>query len=243
MSIIKKSHMTFEELCNKFGWKKYSDYRKRSYRFLLYFLEDLEDKEVTKHDLITAFHHLFDPVRNNLLLLPMVAYSGNIWEDDENVFKRDSIPRWKYYCDDVGTYDAETRLPLPTSKETLLYWEMLKKDRMYNYRGLGYCMDWDKFLSITLECMLKYRTWTNCSFLFYDPINQFEFYFHHTNSIGIIYNQFNDAIMHILKQSKAINLDVWNWEGDPKTLEKIKGDINYKGERRAVYEKIEDDHL
>ena len=57
------------------------------------------------------------------------------------------------------------------------------------------------------------------------------------------YNQFNDAIMHIFKQSKAINLDVWNWKGDPKTLEKIKGDINYKGERRAVYEKIEDDHL
>ena len=49
--------------------------------------------------------------------------------------------------------------------------------------------------------------------------------------------------MHIFKQSKAINLDVWNWKGDPKTLEKIKGDINYKGERRAVYEKIEDDHL
>lgn len=238
MSIIKKSHMTFEELCNKFGWKNYSEWRYNGCRLLLYFPE--EKQKVTKNDLIDSFHNLFDFVSNNLLMLPGI---GSIGYDDENVFKKNSIHSWKYYCDDDCAVDAETRVPLPTSAETLVYWEMLKKDRMYNYKGLGYCMDWDKFLSITLECMLQYKTWSNCSFLFYDPTNQFEFYFHHTKCIGIIYNQFNDSIMHILKQSKAINLDVWNWKGDPKTLEKIKGDINYKGERRAVYEKIEDDYL
>ncbi len=214
MSIVSKANLSLNEFYCQFGWLNFDNFRQgKGYGFQLYFPES---KNITNQDLIAVFHALFEPFLNNLtiaLLEPGTSEEGG-WGDF-------CLETWNIQQD---TYDYS---PEGKSPETARYLEMLQASHIEpSYDGLGYCQYWDQFLSITLDCVMTHKALY--SFDFYELTNQFLFYFHHTRSLGIYYKQFNDAIMHILQQAKAAQLELWNWN-DEESLARLRGDFNYKG--------------
>lgn len=67
-------------------------------------------------------------------------------------------------------------------------------------KGLCKSLNWDKFLPIILDCMLSHKA--PYSIMIYVPSHDFVFYFHHTGSIGLYYEELNDGVMHIIKIAK-----------------------------------------
>jgi hypothetical protein len=216
MRIIQKADLSLTEFYHRFGWINFDKFRDSDgYGFLLYFSEE---KSVTSQDLIAVFHTLFDPFLKDIifsLLEPSTDEEGG----------------WGDFCLETWSIQQDTYNYSPQGKspETARYLEMLQASHIEpSFNGLGYCQDWDQFLSVILDCIMAHKTFY--SFDFYNLANQFMFYFHHTGSLGIFYHKFNDAIMHILQQAKAAQLELWNWD-DEETLARLRGDVKYRGKR------------
>jgi|SRR5690554_1773952 len=112
-------------------------------------------------------------------------------------------PSWWDYCldtwnakEDVYDYELEGK-----SVETKCYLRMLIQSSIeLGYSGICKCNDWDKFLSITLTCIVTHIA--PYSHVFYDQENDFFFYFHHTGSMGFYYKTRNEVVEKILSTSK-----------------------------------------
>lgn len=112
-------------------------------------------------------------------------------------------PSWWDYCldtwnvqEDMYDYELESK-----SVETKCYLTMLKESSIeLGYSGICKCNDWDKFLSITLDCIVTHIA--PYSPIFYDEENDFFFYFHHSGSMGFYYKERNEIVEKILSISK-----------------------------------------
>lgn len=108
-------------------------------------------------------------------------------------------PSWGDFCldtwnvkDDKYDYEFDGK-----SLETKDYLMMLKESKIENeYSGICICNDWDKFLKITLACIVTHVA--PYSPVFYEKENSFFFYFHHTGSIGFYYKEQNVVVEKIL---------------------------------------------
>ena len=191
-----------------FNWFNYDSFPdSNGYKFELY----IEGK-VTVTKFISVFYRLFTPFLKNIEIGTSNPDSG-IWGDF-------CIDTWDVRND---TYDYS---PQGKSKETATYLEMLQENGIEpEYNGLCRCHDWDQFLPIILDCIMTGRA--PYSLMFYHPLQEFLFYFHHTWSFGVYYKHFNDAIMEILSNAKAENLELYNWN-DERTLASLKGQISTK---------------
>lgn len=113
-------------------------------------------------------------------------------------------PSWWDYCldtwnPDKDKYDYELE---GKSAETKDYLIMLRESSIeIGYSGICKCNDWDKFLSITLTCIVNHIA--PYSPIFYDEENDFFFYFHHSGSIGFYYKVRNEIVEKILSISKG----------------------------------------
>jgi hypothetical protein len=196
MHFLRKSASGFKP----YKWLNFTNLpASKGYKFELY----VRKEEVTTNDLIQVFHKLFEPFIEEL----EISGGGN-WGDF-------CIDTWNIYND---TYDYS---PSGKSQETTDYLQMLEDNGIEpEYSGLCCCYDWERFLPIVLDCILVGRA--PYSLDFYCPGYEFMFYFHHTGSLGLYYKKFNDAIMHILKQAMAEDLELRNWT-DEKSLALLRG--------------------
>lgn len=112
-------------------------------------------------------------------------------------------PSWWDYCLDTWdpnkdqyNYELEGK-----SDETKKYLIMLKESSIeLGYSGICRCNNWDKFLRVSLNCIVTHRA--PYSHIFYHVEKDFFFYFHHTGSIGFYYKERNEAVEKILSFSK-----------------------------------------
>jgi len=117
-----------------------------------------------------------------------------------------SNSRWGYFCLDIwnindDTYDFSAE---NSSHETNQYLKMLLDSGIdTEYEGLCICNDWENFLSIVLPAIVNHIAPYSPYFL--NKKNEYMFYFHHTNSIGIYYKSENKAIQDIFKKASALN--------------------------------------
>ncbi|MBX3254200.1 MAG: hypothetical protein KF862_08685 [Chitinophagaceae bacterium] len=111
---------------------------------------------------------------------------------------------WWDYCLDTwnhnkGEYDYSI---LNKSDETKEYLLLLKGSSIgVGYSGSCRCLNWDRFLNVSLKCLLSHIA--PYSHLFYDEKDNFFFYFHHTGSIGFYYEEKNKIVKDILQIAKS----------------------------------------
>ena len=133
-------------------------------------------------DLTLMFHTLFRTIKSNIKL-----YSPSWWDF--------CLDTWNVKED---KYDYGLKGKSIESKDYLI---MLKESAIeIEYSGICICNNWEKFLKITLACIITHKA--PYSHVFYDDENDFFFYFHHTGSIGFYYKKQNDVIEKILNIAK-----------------------------------------
>ena len=138
----------------------------------------INDKSLVD-DLIIMFFTVFGSFKKNLYI-----YNESWWD-----FCLDTWDNNK----DEHNYEIEGK-----SNETKDYMQMLKGSYIENeFSGSCICNNWDKFLSIVLKCIVNHIA--PYSPIFYSETKDFFFYFHHSGSIGLYYNNPNEAIDKILK--------------------------------------------
>ncbi|MEM6817138.1 MAG: hypothetical protein AAF600_22555 [Bacteroidota bacterium] len=76
------------------------------------------------------------------------------------------------------------------------------------YTGFCECTDWDKFLYVTLHCVMGHTA--PYGMMFYVPNHELVFYFHHNGSIGVYYRKLNDGIKHIIERARIEDLEIKN---------------------------------
>lgn len=132
--------------------------------------------------LILMFYALFQTIKSNIKV-----YNPSWWDY--------CLDTWNVK-EDMYDYELEGK-----SVETKRYLIMLKESSIeLGYSGICKCNDWDKFLSITLTCIVTYIA--PYSPIFYDEENDFFFYFHHSGSIGFYYKERNEIVEKILSISQ-----------------------------------------
>jgi hypothetical protein len=96
---------------------------------------------------------------------------------------------------DTYNYDIENKLP-----ETRTYLKMLQEANIpRSYSGCCTCNDWDFYLKLVIDCVLKQIALY--SPLFCDIDYNYFFYFHETGSIGLYYHEKNAFIIKVLDQA------------------------------------------
>ena len=87
------------------------------------------------------------------------------------------------------------------SKETVSYLHILQDSNIAKgYSGCCVCNDWDTYLSVALDCIMKgIAPYGN---FIYNSKEQFFFYFHHTGSIGLYYENETPSIFALRKNDK-----------------------------------------
>ena len=87
------------------------------------------------------------------------------------------------------------------SDETKQYLTMLRESSIeLGFSGSCKCLNWDKFLSIVLTCLLSHKA--PYSPIFYNKIHNFFFYFHHSQSIGFYFKDDSNTIVSILNRAR-----------------------------------------
>ena len=188
MKIIRK-HLSDD--FEGFDWLNF-DYLPDSegYKFEVYFegVKDLVSQS------ILFFYSLFQSVLNNVLI-------KNFGQDAE----------WGNFCLDTWDMEHENYDYSPHNKEepTASYLTMLKDSEIEpEYKGFCECTDWDRFLYITLHCVMSHVA--PYSMMFYVPDQEFVFYFHHNGSIGVYYKRLNDEINKIIERVRIEDLEIKN---------------------------------
>lgn len=149
----------------------------------------LSQKDHLSQELILMFYLLFNYVKDNIEI-----YNPSWWD-----FCMDT---WNY-AEDKYDYSLDSK-----TEESRKYLIMLREsDIEIGYSGICNCNDWDKFLSIILDCIMTHQA--PYSPIFYDEKNDFFFYFHHSGSMGFYYYSENEIISKILNTIEEG--DVSNW--------------------------------
>lgn len=121
---------------------------------------------------------------------------------DELIIGQFADAEWGDYC--IDTWDLENEKydysPVGKSAQTSRYLKLLSDNEIEpSYKGYCKTFDWDTVLPVFLECVLNHVA--NYSIMIYSPSNEFVFYFHHTNSVGVYYRDSNKAISDIVSSA------------------------------------------
>ena len=112
-------------------------------------------------------------------------------------------PSWWDFCIDTWNIQENTFCydPQFLSKETVSYLHILQDSNIAKgYSGCCVCNDWDTYLSVALDCIMKgIAPYGN---FIYNSKEQFFFYFHHTGSIGLYYENETPSIFALRKNDK-----------------------------------------
>ena len=123
----------------------------------------LQDNVNITEGLIFMFYLLFRSTKNNIQI-----YNSSWWD----------------FC--LDTWDSNK------ADETKDYLKILYESHIeYGYSGSCNCFNWDRFLHVTLRCIITHKA--PYSPIFYEDRNDFFFYFHHSGSIGIYYKNNNET--------------------------------------------------
>lgn len=142
----------------------------------------LVDKDETLEELTLMFYDLFREIKNDLKI-----YNNSWWDF--------CLDTWDI-IEDKHNYELDGK-----SSESKAYLFILTESEIEKgYEGICSCMNFDKFLSIILACILTHQA--PYSPIFYDEKNEFFFYFHHTGSIGFYYRYKNPVVLKILTTAK-----------------------------------------
>jgi hypothetical protein len=178
-----------------FSWLNFDSLPKSDgYKFEAYMAES--DDTVT--DLILIFYALFKPLVNDIII---------------SDFKPDG--KWGDFCIDTWDIQNDRYDYSPDNKKepTASYLKMLIDCEIEpTYPGFCKCLDWDKFLHITLQCVTQHTA--PYSMMFYVPDHEFVFYFHHTGSLGIYYKKLNRGIRDVIKKAQEENMEIKNFSDD-----------------------------
>jgi hypothetical protein len=138
-------------------------------------------------ELILMFYTLFSKVKADIMI-----YNSSWWDY--------CLDTWDHNKDEYD-YSAFNK-----SEETIRYLGLLEESSIdIGYSGSCRCLNWDRFLSVSLRCLLNHIA--PFSPLFYSEDNNFFFYFHHTGSIGFYYkNQYN--IVQDILQKANLEYDI-----------------------------------
>lgn len=142
----------------------------------------LRKKEPVPKELISMFYILFGEIKQDLKI------HNNSWWDF-------CLDTWNYK-EDKYDYELENK-----TKESKNYLIMLQESNIEKgYSGICNCENWEDFLLIILKCILTHQA--PFSPIFYNEKDDFFFYFHHSGSIGFLYNSENEIILKILNTAK-----------------------------------------
>lgn len=174
-----------------FDWLNF-DYLPDSegYKFEIYFNES---KDLVSQSIL-FFYSLFASFLNDLL----IKIFGQAGE-------------WGNFCLDTWDMDKDSYDYSPDNKEepTASYLAMLRDSQIEpEYTGFCECTDWDKFLYITLHCVMSHKA--PYSMMFYVPNHELVFYFHYSGSLGVYYRKLNVGVRHIIERAKAEDLEIKN---------------------------------
>ena len=147
---------------------------------------------------ILSFHLLFRDILSDILI---------------NTFRPDS--EWGTFC--LDTWDIENDIYdySPTNKQepTASYLLMLIDNKIEpEYSGFCKCHDWNRFLYVTLHCVMKHVA--PYSMMFYLRDEKIAFYFHHTGSIGIYYKELNEEVKNIIRKTQKENMKIKNYNDE-----------------------------
>lgn len=174
-----------------FNWLDFDDLPKsKGYKFELY-----NDCEIAIDEFILQFYSLFKKFTTEIQI-------GQFGVDS----------KWGDFCIDTWDFENDKYDYTPENKtqSTSNYLKMLIENEIEpEYKGFCECMNWDEFLPIILDCILKHTA--PYSLMFYIPSYNIVFYFHHTGSFGVYYKQLNEGVKHIIERSKKGELEIKNW--------------------------------
>ncbi len=160
------------------------------YKFEIYF----KDSNDQVSQSILFFYSLFKIFLSDILI-------KNFGHDAE----------WGNFCLDTWNIDNDRYDYSPDNKKepTASYLAMLKDSEIEpEYTGFCECIDWDKFLHVTLHCVMAHAA--PYSMMFYVPSYELVFYFHHSGSIGVYYRELNSGVKHIIERVRIENLEIKN---------------------------------
>ena len=180
---------------NGFDWLNFESLSKSDgFKFEVYFPES--DDRVSQS--IVNFYRLFKNFLSDIVV---------------NTFKSEG--KWGNFCLDTWDIEHDTYdySPLNKQEPTASYLAMLNDSEIEpEYSGFCKCLDWDKFLYITLHCVMQHTA--PYSLMFYVPNQNFVFYFHHSGSLGIYYKELNADIVSIVQKTKEENLAIENFNDE-----------------------------
>ncbi len=162
----------------------------KGYKFEIYFDEP---KDLVSESIL-FFYSLFKNFFTDILI-------KNFGQDGE----------WGNFCLDTWDMEHDRYDYSPDNKEepTASYLAMLQDSEIEpDYTGFCKCTDWDKFLYVTLQCVMRHTA--PYSMMFYVPNHEFVFYFHHSGSIGIYYKELNDGVKNVIERIRIENLEIKN---------------------------------
>ncbi|SBV94009.1 conserved hypothetical protein [uncultured Dysgonomonas sp.] len=156
-------------------WANLKNYPKsKAYRKEIYLKND-NDLVV---ELKGLFYNLFDKYKTDILI-----YDSSWWNF--------TLDTWNIQ-NNTYDYSVENK-----SKETKGYLSMLGNSEIEKgYSGVCECLDWEKYLQIVIPCIVFHEA--PYSHIFYNEIENFFFYFHHTGSIGLYYEEESETMLNIL---------------------------------------------
>jgi len=176
---------------NGFDWLNF-DYLPESdgFKFELYFQEseDLVSRS------IFYFYLLFKDFIPDIII---------------STFKPES--EWGNFCLDTWDIESDRYDYSPENKQepTASYLTMLRDSEIESdYSGFCKCFDWDKFLYVTLHCVMQHVA--PYSMMFYVPNKEVVFYFHHTGSIGLYYKELNKGVRSIIQKAQEEKMEILN---------------------------------
>ncbi len=132
-------------------------------------------------NLIFLFYNLFGEIKEDILI-----YDKSWWNFTLDTFNITS---------EKGDYGIENK-----PEQTRAYLKMLLDSEIpFGYSGSCRCLNWDKFLSNIVDCVVTHIA--PYSPIFYNVENNLFFYFHHTGSIGLYYKELTPYIEKLLRKS------------------------------------------
>lgn len=171
MNVLAKSDYS----CTWFNQKKYNEIGGHK-------VEIYCDDELGVDGFVWLFHLLFGEYVENLRVRTM-GISG-IWGNF-------CLDTWNIH-DDVYDYSEEGK-----SEETATFLKLLADSNIEaSYNGYCVCNDWDSFLKSMMACVLCHVA--PYSVLMHDISNDYLFYLHYSDSLGIYYKERNEAIDNII---------------------------------------------
>ncbi len=144
----------------------------------------LGEEEGGSSALLLMFNRLFYELSDDLLIYNKSwwAFCIDTWDINSNQF----------------IFETEA-----FSNETKSYLRLLRNSNLdKDFEGCCKCTNWDLFLSIVLECLLKHIA--PYSPLFLNLGEEFAFYFHHSGSIGLYYKSENPVVERIVTRASAL---------------------------------------